>query len=58
MQISLILLVDALEENRLDPLPSPKSKKKHWALLFDPEKLVEEHGELLIHEFILPQVAL
>ena len=36
-EISLVRLADALEENLMDPLPARKSKRKPWAIVFDPE---------------------
>lgn len=46
LDIRLPLLQADFEEMQADPLPPKKSKKKAWALLFDPDLLVEDHGEL------------
>jgi hypothetical protein len=38
-----------------DPLPARKAQKKPWELLYDPELLLEEHGELLLENFVLSE---
>ena len=41
------------EEDQEDPLSPRRAQKKDWALLYDPELLLEEYGPLLIEDFRL-----
>ena len=50
---SLCLLNDELNMLEADPLPPRKAQKKPWALLYDPELLLEEHGPLHTEDYRL-----
>lgn len=43
---------------RGDPLAPKKATKKPWELLYDPDLLVELHGELKTSDFALKDEAL
>ena len=51
--VILCLLQDDYDYMEADPLPARKAQKKPWELLYDPELLLEEHGELLLENFVL-----
>ena len=43
------------DEMEVDPLAPRKAQKNAWALLYDPELLLEEHGPLLIDDYRLSE---
>ena len=51
--IPLHLLQSDFEKMRDDPLKQPKASRKAWELLFDPDLLEDQHGELLMEDFKL-----
>ena len=51
--VFIVLIKEDHEYHLADPLPPKKTKKEPWALLFDPEKLVKDHGTLETKDFKL-----
>ena len=52
---SLCLLREELDVLEMDPLQPRKAQKKPWALIYDPELLLEEHGPLHIEDYRLSE---
>ena len=53
--VSLVPLQFDFDEMEVDPLAPRKAQKKPWELLYDPELLLEEHGELRMEDFRLSE---
>ena len=53
--VNLVPLQFDFDEMEVDPLAPRKAQKKPWELLYDPELLLEENGELLMEDFRLSE---
>ena len=53
--IQIRVLKEDIEEQDNKPLKPKKKKRKKWGLLYDPEQLTKEHGELKFGPFTLSE---